>query len=108
MPSKSSGARFLAITGTVLLGLSAPLAFLYSVMAFTPTGSCTGASGGGGACAHGGVPMVIGMAGVAVFALVGFVGTWAGRGAPRAGMPYVGLAGVVVSVYVASSIMSMR
>ncbi|MFF5096146.1 MULTISPECIES: hypothetical protein [Actinosynnema] len=107
MPSKSSGARVLAIIGTVLLGLFAPLAFLYSVMAFTPTGSCTGSSGGG-ACAHGGAPMVIGMAGVAVFALVGFVGTWAGRGAPRAGMPYLGLAGAVVSVYIASSIMSMR
>ncbi|WP_077011640.1 hypothetical protein [Saccharothrix sp. ALI-22-I] len=80
----------LAVLGTVLLCVWAPVAMVYGLMAFTPTGSCEYSVSG--VCAYGQLPMVLAAGGTALVWAVAVVLTWAGtRGRPRAVVPYAGI-----------------
>lgn len=93
--------RGLAVVGTVVLSLLAPLALVYGLVAFTPTGSCEYSLSG--VCSYGRLPMIVVAGGSALVWAVAVVATWAGtRGRPpRAYVPYVGIAAIVLLVLAA-------
>jgi hypothetical protein len=87
-----------AVLGTVLLCVLAPIAMVYGLMAFTPTGSCEYSVSG--VCSYGRMPMIVAAGGTALVWAVSAVLTWAGtRGRPRVYVPYAALA-VIVSLLV--------
>ena len=86
--------------GTVLLCVLAPIAIVYGLMAFTPTGSCDYAVSG--VCSYGRLPMIVASGGTALVWAASVVLTWAGtRGRPRVYVPYAALAVIVLLVVVA-------
>ncbi|WP_158843531.1 hypothetical protein [Saccharothrix deserti] len=90
----------LAVVGTVLLCLFAPVALVYGLMAFTPTVSCEHSVRG--VCTYGQLPMVVAAGGTALVWAVAVVVTWAGtRGRPRVFVPYAGIVSILVLLYVA-------
>lgn len=92
-----------AVLGTVLLCVLAPIAMVYGLLAFTPTGSCDYSVRG--VCSFGRVPMVLAAGGTALVWAVSVVLTWAGtRGRPRVYVPYAALAVIVLLVVVAGRV----
>ena len=90
----------LAVLGTVLVCVVAPLVMVYGLMAFTPTGSCDYAVSG--VCSYGRMPMIVASGGTALVWAVSVVLTWAGtRGRPRVYVPYVALAVIALLVVAA-------
>ncbi|WP_146173931.1 hypothetical protein [Saccharothrix carnea] len=90
----------LAVLGTVLLCVFAPIALVYGLMAFTPTGSCEYSVSG--VCSYGRAPMVVAAGGTALAWAAGVVLTWAGtRGRARVVVPYAALAVIVLLLVVA-------
>ncbi|WP_367129562.1 hypothetical protein [Saccharothrix sp. HUAS TT1] len=82
--------RGVAVVGTVLLCVCAPIALVYGLMAFTPTASCDYSVRG--VCSFGRAPMVVAAGGTALVWAGAVVLTWAGtRGRPRVAVPYAAL-----------------
>jgi hypothetical protein len=92
-----------AVLGTVLLCVLAPIAMVYGLVAFTPTGSCDYSVTG--VCSFGRLPMVLAAGGTALVWAASVVLTWAGtRGRPRVYVPYTALAVIVLLVVVAGRV----
>lgn len=89
--------------GTVLLCVLAPIAMVYGLMAFTPTGSCDYSVTG--VCSFGRFPMILAAGGTALVWAASVVLTWAGtRGRPRVYVPYAALVVIVLLVVVAGRV----
>lgn len=89
--------------GTVLLCVVAPIAMVYGLMAFTPTGSCDYSVSG--VCSYGRAPMIVATGGTALVWAWSVVLTWAGtRGRPRVVVPYAALVLIAVLVFVAGRV----
>jgi hypothetical protein len=92
-----------AVLGTVLLCVLAPIAMVYGLVAFTPTGSCDYSVTG--VCSFGRLPMVLAAGGTALVWAASVVLTWAGtRGRPRVYVPYAAVAVIVLLVVVAGRV----
>ncbi|MFE9750388.1 hypothetical protein ACIQMJ_16625 [Actinosynnema sp. NPDC091369] len=92
-----------AVLGTVLLCVLAPVAMVYGLMAFTPTGSCDYSVSG--VCSYGRMPMIVASGGTALVWAASVVLTWAGtRGRPRVYVPYAALAVIVLLVVLAGRV----
>ncbi|MFE2757241.1 hypothetical protein ACFXGA_35115 [Actinosynnema sp. NPDC059335] len=82
--------RRLAVLGTVVLCVCAPIAMVYGLVAFTPTAGCEFSVSG--ACSYGVTPTVVAAGGTALVWAGSVVLTWAGtRGRPRVVVPYAAL-----------------
>ncbi len=95
----------LAVLGTVLLCVFAPVVMVYGLMAFTPTGSCDYSVSG--VCSYGRMPMIVASGGTALVWAASVVLTWAGagtRGGPRVYVPYLALAVIGLLVVVAGRV----
>lgn len=89
--------------GTVLLCVLAPVAMVYGLMAFTPTGSCDYSVSG--VCSYGRLPMIVASGGTALVWAASVVLTWAGtRGRPRVYVPYAALVVIVLLVVLAGRV----
>ncbi|TQM79330.1 hypothetical protein FHX81_1633 [Saccharothrix saharensis] len=90
--------------GTVLLCVLAPVAIVYGLMAFTPTGSCDYSVSG--VCSYGRLPMIVASGGTALVWAASAVLTWVGtRGRrPRVYVPYAALVVIVLLVVVAGRV----
>ncbi|MCE6999227.1 hypothetical protein LZG04_31135 [Saccharothrix sp. S26] len=92
-----------AVLGTVLVCVLAPIAMVYGLMAFTPTGSCDYSVSG--VCSYGRLPMIVASGGTALVWAVSVVLTWAGtRGRPRVYVPYAALVVIVLLLVVAGRV----
>jgi hypothetical protein len=92
--------RGVAVVGTVLLCVLAPMAMVYGLMAFTPTGSCEYLVSG--VCSYGRLPMIVAAGGTALVWAASAVLTWAGtRGRPRVVVPYAALVVIALLLVVA-------